>query len=228
MVKSKYGQSETLDAQRIKNCLTDIRGRMYRQTLLQTTVRTFFSGLMLIAVLFLLNRVVPLPMQISSISWIIMSVAIGVGICISFRHRKDLLRVARTVDEKMELRERLSTAFELIQTAPQSEFAQRQIQDTAEVVEALEIAKVSPYRVPKLMRLFPIPLLLIGFSFAIPPFYEVPQPLTDLQQQALDKAIQNLDGKRVKNSILQQHISDTVNQLKTVKDLDTAQKISAT
>ena len=224
MVKSKYGQSETLDAQRIKNCLTDIRGRMYRQTLLQTTVRTFFSGLMLIAVLFLLNRVVPLPMQISSISWIIMSVAIGVGICISFRHRKDLLRVARTVDEKMELRERLSTAFELIQTAPQSEFAQRQIQDTAEVVEALEIAKVSPYRVPKLMRLFPIPLLLIGFSFAIPPFYEVPQPLTDLQQQALDKAIQNLDGKRVKNSILQQHISDTVNQLKTVKDLDTAQK----
>ena len=224
MVKSKHGQSETLDAQRIKNCLTDIRGRMYRQTLLQTTVRTFFCGLMLIALLLLLNRVVFLPMQISSISWIIMPVAIGVGICISFRHRKDLLRVARTVDEKMELRERLSTAFELIQTAPQSEFAQRQIQDTAEVVEALEIAKVSPYRVPKLMRLFPIPLLLIGFSFAIPPFYEVPQPLTDLQQQALDKAIQNLDGKRVKNSILQQHISDTVNQLKTVKDLDTAQK----
>lgn len=224
MVKSKHGQSETLDAQRIKNCLTDIRGRMYRQTLLQTTVRTFFCGLMLLAVLFLLNRVVLLPMQISSISWIIMFVAIGVGICISFRHRKDLLRVARTVDEKMELRERLSTAFELIQTAPQSEFAQRQIQDTAEVVETLEIAKVCPYRVPKLMRFFPIPLLLIGFSFVIPPFYEVPQPLTNRQQEALDKAIQNLDGKRVKNSILQQHIGDTINQLKTAKDLDTAQK----
>jgi hypothetical protein len=154
----------------------------------------------------------------------IMSVAIGVGICISFRHRKDLLRVARTVDEKMELRERLSTAFELIQTAPQSEFAQRQIQDTAEVVETLEIAKVSPYRVPKLISLFPIPLLLIGFSFAIPPSYEVPQPLTNRQQEALDKAIQNLDGKRVKNSILQQHISDTINQLKTAKDIDTAQR----
>ena len=224
MVKSKHGQSEALDAQRINNCLTDIRGRMYRQTLLQTTVRTFFCGLMLLALLLLLNRVVRLPIQISSISWMIMSVAIGVGICISFRHRKDLLRVARTVDEKMELRERLSTAFELIQTAPQSEFAQRQIQDTAEVVETLEIAKVCPYRVPKLLKLFPIPLLLIGFSFAIPPFYEVPQPLTNLQQEALDKAIQNLDGKRVKNSILQQHISDTINQLKTAKDLDTAQR----
>ena len=224
MVRSKHNQSNGLTTQRIKNCLTDIRDRMYRQALLQTTVRAFFSGLMLLALLFLLNRVLPLPMQISSISWIIMSVAIGVGICISFRHRKDLRLVARTVDEKMELRERLGTALELIQTAPQSEFAQRQIQDTAETVETLEIAKVSPYRVPKLMRLFPIPLLLIGFSFAIPPFYEVPQPLTNRQQEALDKAVQNLDGKQVKNSTLQQQIADTINQLKAAKDLDTAQR----
>ena len=224
MVKSKYYQSEGLAAQRIKNCLTDIRYRMYRQALLQTTVRTFFCGLMLLAFLLLLNRVLPLPVQISSISWIIMSVAIGVGICISFRHRKDLRLVARTVDQKMELRERLGTALELIQTAPQSEFAQRQIQDTAEIVETLDIAKVSPYRVPKLMRLFPMPLLLIGISFAIPPFYEVPQPLTNLQQEALDKAIQNLDGKQVKDSTLQQQIADTINQLKAAKDLDTAQR----
>ena len=224
MVKSKHDQSEGLEAQRIKNCLTDIRDRMYRQALLQTTVCTFFCGLILLALLLLLNRVVPLPMQISSISWIIMSVAIGVGICVSFKHRKDLRLVARTVDGKMELRERLGTAFELIQTAPQSEFAQRQIQDTAETVETIDIAKVRPYRVPKLMRLFPIPLLLIGFSFAIPPFYEVPQPLTDLQQEALDKAIQNLDGKQVKNSTLQQQISDAINQLEATKDIDTAQR----
>lgn len=224
MVKSKHDQNGALEAQRIKNCLTDIRDRMYRQTLLQTIVQTFFSGLILLAVLFLLNRVVPLPMQISTISWIIMAVAIAIGICISFRHRKDLLLVARTIDEKMELRERLSTAFELIQTALQSDFAQRQIQDTAEVVETLETAKVSPYRVPKLMRLFPIPLLLIGISFTIPPFYEVQQPLTNLQQQALDKAIQNLDGKQIKNSTLQQQISDTIKKLEAAKDLDTAQR----
>ena len=224
MVKSKRDQSKALEAQRIKNCLTDIRDRMYRQALLLATVRTFFCGLILLALLFLLNRLVPLPMQISSISWIIMSVAIGVGICISFRHRKDLMLVARTVDEKMELRERLSTALELIQIAPQSEFAQRQIQDTAAVVETLEIAKVRPYRVPKLMRLFPIPLLLIGFSFAIPLFYEVPPPLTNLQQAALDKVIQDLDGKQSKNSTLQQQISDTIKQLEAAKDIDTVQR----
>ena len=224
MVKAKHDQSEGLDAQRIKNCLTDIRDRMYRQALLHTTVWTFFCGLILLAVLFLLNRVIPLPGQISSISWIIVSVAIAVGICISFKHRKDLWLVARTVDEKMELRERLGTAFGLIQTAPQSEFSQRQIRDAAETVTTLDIAKVSPYRVPKFLILFPMPLLLIGLSFIIPTFYDVPQPLTSLQQEALDKAIQSLDGKQVKNSTLQQQISDTINQLKAATDLDTAQR----
>lgn len=224
MVTSKRDQSETLDPQRIKNWLTDIRDRMYRQALLQTTVRACFYGLLLLALLVLLNRGVSLSLQMSSISWMIMSGAIAIGICISFRHRKHLPLVARTIDEKMELRERLATAFELIQTAPQSEFAQRQIQDTAEVVDTLQIEKVQPYRVPKLMKLFPIPLLLIGISFAIPPFYEVPQPLTDRQQAALDKAIQSFNGKQVKNSTLQQQISDTLKKLETAKDLDTAQR----
>ena len=220
MVKSKHCQNEALDAQRIKNWLTNMQDRMYRQALLQTTVRTFFYGLTLLALLFLLNRVAPLPVKISSISWIITSVAIAAGICISFRHRKNLRRVARTVDQEVELRERLGTALELIQTAPQTEFAQRQIRDTAEVVETLDIVKISPYCVPKLITLFPIPLLLIGISFAIPG----PQPLTNRQQAALDKAVQNLDGKHVKNSTLQQQISDTINQLKAAKDLDTAQR----
>ncbi|RKU11201.1 hypothetical protein C6503_18690 [Candidatus Poribacteria bacterium] len=220
MVNSERNQ----EAQRIKNCLTDIRGRMYRQVLLQKIGAAFFCGLALLAMLFLLNRVILLPMQMLSISWIVIAVAVIVGICLSVSHRKDLLSVACAVDEKMGLRERLGTAFGLIQTAPQGEFAQLQIQDTAETVTTLDIAKVSPYRVPKLLKLFPIPLLLIGCSFAIPLFYEVPPPLTDLQQGVLDKTIQNLDGKQVKNSTLQKQIADAVNQLKTAKDLDTAQR----
>ena len=220
MVNSERNQ----EAQRIKNWLTDIRGRMYRQVLLQKIGAAFFCGLVLLAMLFLLNRVILLPMQMLSLSWIVIAVAVIVGICLSVSHRKDLLSVARAVDEKMGLRERLGTAFGLIQTDPQGEFAQLQIRDAAETITTLEIAKVSPYRVPIFLKLFPIPLLLIGLSFAIPRFYEVPQPLTDLQQGVLDKTIQSLDGKQIKNSTLQQQIAETVNRLKTAKDLDTAQR----
>ncbi len=220
MVNSERNQA----AQRIKTCLTDIRGRMYRQVLLQRITSAFFCGLILLAILFLLNRVILLPIPISSISWIVMSVAVIVGVGLSVSYRKDLLSVACAVDEKMGLRERLGTAFGLIQTNPEDEFAQLQIRDAAETITTLERAKVSPYRVPMLLKLFPIPLLLIGISFAIPIFYEGSQPLTDLQQGILDKAVQNLDGKQVKNSTLQQQITDTVNRLKAAKDLDTAQR----
>ena len=53
-----------------------------------------------------------------------MSVVIVVGVGLSVKHRKDLLFVARIVDEKMDLSERLSTALGLIQADPENEFAQ--------------------------------------------------------------------------------------------------------
>ncbi len=224
MVTSERDKSETLDAQNIRNCLTDIRSRMYRQELLRTVILTGFCGLVLLVVLFLLNRLILLPMPMSIISWIVMGVAVITGICLSIKHRKDLLSVAQTVDEKMDLRERLGTAFGLIQNATQGEFAQFQIRDAVETVATLDIRTVSPYRVPNLLRLFPIPLLLIGISFAIPTLYEVQQPLTKSQQQALDSVIQNLEGQQAKNPILQEKIRDTVNKLKAATDLDTAQE----
>ena len=224
MVSSERDRVKGLDAQRIETCLIDIRDRMYRQTLLQTITFTFFSGLILLAVLFLLNRVILLPMHISRISWIVVSVSVIVGICLSFKQRKDLLFVARLVDERMGLSERLSTALGLVQSSPQSEFAQLQIQDAAETATTLDYTKISPYRLPKSLKLFPIPVCLIGLSFTISPFYEIPQPLTDPQQQALGRAIQNLEGKQVENSALKRQIADTAKALKAASDINTAQK----
>ncbi len=224
MVKSKGDQIKMLDAQHIRNCLTDVRAKMYRQALLRTVVGTLFWGLILLATLFLLNRLILLPIQMPSLSWIIISAAVILGVCFSVKHRKDLLSVALFVDKKMELKERLSTAFELIQSNPRGEFAESQIQDAAETVTTLDIQKISPTRVPKLLPLFPIPLLLIGISFIIPPFYEVPEPLTASQEQVLDRVIQNLEVKQAKNPMLQEQIRDTVNKLKTAADLDTAQE----
>ena len=224
MVSAERDRVVGLHAQLIKNSLTDIRDRMYRQALLETITFTFFSGLILLGVLFLLNRVILLPVPVSKISWGVMSIAVIVGVCLSLKHRQDLNFVARTVDEKMGLSERLSTALGLVQHDPRSEFAQLQIQDATETATTLDIAKISPYRPSRFLKLFPIPVLLIGLSFAVSPFYEVPQPLTDSQQQALDGAIRNLEGSHVGNSALKRQITDTVKKLKASSDLNTAQK----
>ena len=224
MVISERNPVEELDAERIHNCLTDIRGRMYRQALLQTITSTLFCGVVVLMVLFFLNRVIPLPMRMLSVSGVTIFVAVIVGICLSVKHRKDLDFVAWTVDEKMGLSERLGTAFGLMRTNLQSEFAQLQIRDAAETTTTLDFVKVSPYRPPKLLKLLPIPLLLIALSFTISPFYEVPQPLTDSQQQALERMSQNLEEEHVETSDLKSQITDTVKALKAASDLNTAQK----
>ena len=224
MVNAERTPVEALDAQRIHNCLTDIRGRMYRQALLQTITSTLFCGLVLLVVLFFLNRVIPLPIRMLRVSGIITFVAVAVGVCLSVKHRPDLDAVARTVDEKMGLSERLGTAFGLMRTDPHSEFAALQIRDAAETATTLDVVNVSPYRLPKHLRLFPIPLLLIGLSFTISPFYAVPQPLTHSQQQVLDSIIQNLEGEHVENSDLKRQVIDTMKALKAASNLNTAQK----
>ena len=223
-MNTEHNQTNKLDTQRIHKCLTDIRSRMYRQALLGTVAAASFWGLVLLAVLYLLNRVVLLPLQMPLISSMVILAAMAIGIYLSRKQRKDLSSVARFVDRKMELKERLSTASELMQMTPENEFAQRQIQDTAETVATLDIAEISPYRVPKLLKLFPIPLLFMGLSFTVPPFYEVPPPLTHQQQEILDTTIQELTEKQVKNTDLQKQINDTVKKLKTTTDFDTAQK----
>lgn len=223
MVNPEQNQTPEADAQRIQHYLTDIRSRMYRQALLQTVTMTLFCGLILLVILFFLNRLIPLPMRMVNISWMVPFVSLIVGVCLSIKQWKDLSFVAAVVDEKMELKERLRTAFGLIQHISEGEFAQLQIRDAAETLTTLDMRKVCPYRVPKLLRLFPIPLLLIGLSFAIPLFYEVPVPLTASQQQALDQVIQNLEEKQVRDPELQQQIRDTAEKLKAATDLDTAQ-----
>ena len=224
MVNSERNRVAELDAQRIQNCLTDIRDRMHQQALLQTITFTLFCGLVLLVLLFFLNRVIPLPMGMLRVSGIIIFAAAAVGVCLSVKHRKDLDFVARAVDEKMGLRERLSTAFGLVRTNSESEFAQLQIRDAAETATTLDSKEISPYRVPKSLKLFPIPLLLIGLSFTVSPFYEVQQPLTNSQQQALGKIIQNLEGEHAENTDLKSHVTDTVKALKAASDLTTAQK----
>ena len=84
MVKFKHNQPQE-DAQRIRNYLTDIRSRMYRQALLQTVTMVLFCGLILLAILFIINRLMPLPMQMSNISWMVLFVSAIIGVCLSGR-----------------------------------------------------------------------------------------------------------------------------------------------
>ena len=223
MEKLKRTKLQNLDEQAIQHCLRDIRSRMHKQALLQMVVSAVFYGLLLLTILFLVNRVIRLPIPLSSLTCLVISGAVVVGICFSFKRRKDLQFVARTVDKDIGLKERLSTAFELIQRNTQSDLARPQIRDAAAAVATLTLAKVNPYRTPPLLKGLPVPLLFIALSFAIPRFYDMPQPLTAAQQQVVDMAVANLEEVQVNNQGLQRQIQETVKKLKAAEDIETAQ-----
>ena len=222
----------------ILNVLTDVRTRMHRQVLLQKVTSTVFCGLLLLAVLFVVHRFVPLPLPGRMVG-IAMLVVLGsgcVGVCLSFRHRKDLRTVARSVDLRLGLKERLSTAYGLIVAMARDRdllsdegsslgFAHFQIQDAANAVldcqERMHAA--FPYRTPRWLKAFPIPLLVIAFSFTVPRFYDVPVPLTAAQQKVVDAAVQNLEEMQGDALTLQAQIRETVAKLKTAKDVGEAQ-----
>ena len=220
----------------ILNVLTDVRARMHRQVLLEKVTSALFCGLLLLAMLFVVSRFVLLPMRITVLSLLVVLGAGGVGICLGFRHRKDLRTVARIVDLRLGLKERLRTAYELIDAmapdkpSPAGEesslgFAHFQIRDAADAVLECQahLHTAFPYRLPRGLKAFPIPFFLIALSFAVPVRYDVPVPLTAAQQNAVDAAVQNLEKMQADAPTLQAQIRETVDKLKAAKDVREAQ-----
>ena len=220
----------------ILNVLTDVRARMHRQVLLEKVTSALFCGLLLLAMLFVVSRFVLLPIRITVLSLLVVLGAGGVGICLGFRHRKDLRTVARIVDLRLGLKERLRTAYELIDVmarnkpAPDGEegplgFAHLQIRDAANAVleSQARLHAAFPYRLPRGLKAFPIPFFLIALSFAVPVRYDVPLPLTAAQQEAVDATVQNLEKMQADAPVLQAQIRETVDKLKVAKDVREAQ-----
>jgi len=114
----------------------------------------------------------------------------------------------------------------LIQEHREDELAQLQIRDTAEGIGNVDSTKIIPYTPPRLLKWASIPLLIIGLSFTVPLQYELPQPPTTVEREAIEKTIGNLSDRleNVQDPIIQEEIRKTVKQLKNVKDVASAQE----
>ncbi len=134
--------------------------------------------------------------------------------------------MAHLVDRHQKLKERVSTALNLIKENRDDEVAQQQIHNTSECIINLDQQKVLPYSLPKSIKWLPIPLLIIGVSFAIPRQYTLPEPPSSKEQIAIDSTYINLEN--MLNSImdprLKDEINETVSKLKNVKDVSSAQE----
>ena len=201
----------------IERRLIEIRRRMHLNLFLSHLARFGFWGLVLAGILLILNRLIPLPFPVSLAAPIPLTVGFAAALCLSLLRKSNLFAVARTVDTRLNLKERLSTALEAVQRAKSDDnFAGLQIKDAAHVARWIVPAASFPYTFPPTLKWTPIALLLIATAFVIPQMYEPHPPLSAAERAAIDKAAQTLESEldAFPDTDLARKIRDTISELR--------------
>ena len=168
--------------QLIQNKLSAIQRRMRIEGILQNLATFNLWGLLIAGILFVANRFFPLPIPIGFIIALLIIIASTIAVGLSLMRKIDPLEVARFVDQRLNLKERLGTALEAMGRRNAGDFAILQARDAARVVQGILPAAVVSYTVPRTLKWLPIPMLLVGLSFFVPRMYEIPSPPTPLEQ----------------------------------------------
>lgn len=206
----------------IESRLIEIRRRMHLNLFLSHLVRFGFWGLLLAGILLILNRLIPLPIPVSLAAPLPLAIGFAAALCLSLLRKSNLFAVARTVDTRLNLKERLSTAFEAIQRGkPDDDFVRLQIKDAGHVARAIIPGASFPYTVPLTLKWTPIALLLIASTFVIPQMYEPPPPLSAAERAAIDQTAEALESElnESPDSELASKIWDTIDELRD-SDID--------
>lgn len=213
-------------SRQIIDFLHNLRKRSHRQVIIHHVTLSILWVMFILALVFIGVRFIPIPYSITiGISILIFS-ALLFSIVLSFFHRKSIQYLAHHIDRHQELKERVSTALNLIEENRVDEVAQQQIHNTSECIADLNQQIILPYSLPKSIKWLPIPLLIIGISFAIPRQYSLPEPPSAKEQLAMDSTYKNLESmlNSIKDQRLKDEINETIGKLRNVEDVPSAQE----
>ena len=208
----------------ISDHLKSLQNRKRTQAVIHKTTQALFIGFSTLALLSIAVRFLSFPISTLFATLSVILISLTVGIFLGFRERIAMIDTLRYVDNHLKLKARLTTAWEMIQIDRQDELTQLQIDDTVKSIANRELSKCIPLTAPSILKWIPIPLLIIGLSFAIPRQYSVPLPPTIAEGEAINDAIKALSNELNQDidSDLQENIKDTIKKLQHVKDVPTA------
>lgn len=177
----------------IQNKLSAIQRRMRIDSIFQNLATFNLWGLIIAGILLVANRffLLPIPTGLAVSLPIVVASAAAVGV--SLLRKMDPSEVARHVDQRLNLKERLGTALEAMDRSAPGDFAALQIRDTARAAQGIFPAAAVSYTVPSTLKWLLIPILVAGLSFFIPRMYEVPAPPTATEQAAIHDAASRLE-----------------------------------
>ncbi len=212
----------------IQALLSILQRRMRVQSLCTRLARTMFWALLLTSVIVLLSRFVRLPNIPSMVLLIPIIAAAVLAMGLSFVRKVSSSAVALFVDKQLNLKERFSTAFELIQKDATDELSHLQIRDAATSCTAASPSVIVPYRLPSVVKWLPVPLLLLTASFAIPRMYELPLPPTAAERKAIEETVENFNRMigEIDDPVLAKKLQDAMKGLKDADSLTVQGRLS--
>ena len=211
----------------IQNKLSAIQRRMQIESIFQYLATFNLWGLLIAGILFVANRFFPLPIPIGSTIALLIIIASTVAAGLSLMRKLDPFAVAHLVDQRLDLKERLGTALEAMGRREAGDFAILQIRDAARAAQGIPPATVVSYTIPRTLKWFPIPMLLVGLSFFIPRMYEIAPPPTLAEQAAIHDAAARLEQavSSLDNAELAKKVEKTVKDLRNKRtSVSAAQK----
>ena len=178
----------------IQNKLSTVQHRMQIAEIFQNLATFNLWGLLIAGILLVADRFFPLPIAIGlAIAMPIVVVSVS-AVGLTLMRKIDPFAVAHLVDQRLDLKERLGTALEAMDRREAGDFAILQIRDAARAAQGILPAAVVSYTVPRALKWFSLPMLLVGLSFFIPRMYEVVPPPNLSEQMAIQEAAARLEG----------------------------------
>ena len=121
----------------IQNKLSAIQRRMRIEGVLQNLATFNLWGLLIAGILFVANRFFPLPIPIGFAIVLSIVVASAIAVGLGLLRKMDPFEVARFVDQRLNLKERLGTALEAMDRRNAGDFAILQIRDAARAAQGI-------------------------------------------------------------------------------------------
>ncbi|HIE28088.1 TPA: hypothetical protein EYP66_12450 [Candidatus Poribacteria bacterium] len=210
------------------NILATARRRM-RFMILQSCLAFYIPlGILLSSMTVLVSKFI----YLSDIIYYLAAIPIFVGVVAALLkillYKLTLYDVAYDLDARLNLKERLATALEIVDTEHTGEMERFQVNDASRIASDLNLKEIYPYSPPKLIKLIPIALLLLFGFLLMPRYYQIPPEPTVAEREAMQEAanvLENLNGQGALTESMNKKLKDVITALRNkTTDVKKAQK----
>ena len=165
--------------------------------------------------LILVSKFVMLPIPLALTVFSVLVICLTVGVVRGMLARVSPLEAAMMADAQVGLKERLSSAVELMGEEGKSEMAELQLEDAADHARSLDPKSVCPRVFPVTAKVLPLSLLFLIAFFYVPTFYGGPGEVPAVVRQAIEQAGADMElmAREMDRSPLAEEVADLASEM---------------